>query len=97
MLTYPFMISIEVQAVAVLPGPLPADKVNVIPLPLETLPYPRTPAAIVGDGIAQWHPPHRCRLRRRGKTYGNQYRYERETHVGIVLLSTKSIMSTQLW
>ncbi len=57
------VVTVEWKAVAVLARPLTADYVDIVPFLLEPVPNPGTPAAVVGDGVAEGHPPH-CRCLR---------------------------------
>lgn len=54
------LVAVKVETVAILAGLLATDDVDVVLLLLESLPDPRSPAAVVGDGVPERHPAH-CR------------------------------------
>jgi hypothetical protein len=53
----PLLVAAEVQAVAVLACPLAADNVDAVAFLLEPLLDPRSPAAVLCDGVDEEYPP----------------------------------------
>ncbi len=76
------VVAVECEAVAVLARLLAADYVDVVPFLLESLPDPGTPAAVVGDGVAEGHPPHCRSLRQSQEQEGDKAAKPRARHLG---------------
>ncbi|KAL2017475.1 hypothetical protein VTK56DRAFT_2071 [Thermocarpiscus australiensis] len=69
------MVAVRFQAAAVLARPQAADEVHVVAVLLDPLPNPGPPAAVVGGGVLERHPPQCCaadQYREGSESYGDE-------------------------